>query len=38
MKANFGQKPTDYTSLLEKADLPEIDMTEELNQAGIKVY
>jgi hypothetical protein len=34
----FGVKPRDYTSPLVKADHPEIYTTDELDQAGIKVY
>jgi hypothetical protein len=34
----FGQKPKENTSPLEKADHLEIDTSEELDQAGIKVY
>jgi hypothetical protein len=34
----FGMKPKEYTSPLEKADHPEIDTTDELDQAGIKTY
>jgi Reverse transcriptase (RNA-dependent DNA polymerase) len=31
----FGTKPKEYTSPLEKSDHPEIDTTDELDQAGI---
>jgi hypothetical protein len=34
----FGCKPKEYTSPLEKGDHPEIDTTEELDEAGIKRY
>jgi hypothetical protein len=34
----FGTKPKEYTSPLEKADHPEIDTTDEFDQAGIKIY
>ena len=34
----FGMKPKEYTSPLEKSDHPEIDISDELDQAGIKIY
>jgi hypothetical protein len=34
----FGTKPREYISPLEKADHPEIDTSEELDQSGIKTY
>jgi hypothetical protein len=34
----FGAKPREYTSPLEKADHPEINTTDELDQASIKIY
>jgi hypothetical protein len=34
----FGAKPKEYTYPLEMADHPEIDTTDELDQAGIKIY
>jgi hypothetical protein len=34
----FGTKPKEYTLPLEKSDHLEIDTTDELNQAGIKIY
>jgi hypothetical protein len=34
----FGSKPKVYTSPLEKGDHPEIDVTEEFNDSGIKKY
>jgi Reverse transcriptase (RNA-dependent DNA polymerase) len=37
-KQMFGMKPKEYTSPLEKSDHPEIDATDELDQAGIKTY
>jgi hypothetical protein len=37
-KRIFGQKPKEYKYSLEKADHPEIDTLEELDQTGIKVY
>jgi hypothetical protein len=37
-KIMFVQKPNEFTSPLEKADHPEIDTSEVLYQAGIKVY
>jgi hypothetical protein len=38
MKRCVGAKPKEYTSPLEKVDHPEIDTTDELDQAGIKIY
>jgi hypothetical protein len=32
----FGSKPKEYASTLEKGNNPEIDMTEELDDSGIK--
>jgi hypothetical protein len=34
----FGMKPKEFSSPLEKSDHPEIDTTDELDQAGIKTY
>jgi hypothetical protein len=34
----FGTKLKEYISPLEKSDHPEIDTTDELEQAGIKIY
>jgi Reverse transcriptase (RNA-dependent DNA polymerase) len=34
----FGAKPKEYKSPLVKADHPEIDTTDALDQAGIKIY
>jgi hypothetical protein len=34
----FGMKPKEYLLPLEKSDHPEIDTTDELDQAGINVY
>jgi hypothetical protein len=34
----FGCKPKEFTFPLEKADHPEIDTSEEVDQAGIKVF
>jgi hypothetical protein len=34
----FGTKPREYTSPLEKGDHPEIDISPEVNEAGIKTY
>jgi hypothetical protein len=34
----FGSKPKEYTSPLEKGNHPAIDMTEELDDSGIKKY
>jgi hypothetical protein len=34
----YGKKPKEYTSPLAKADHSEINTSEELDQAGIKVY
>jgi hypothetical protein len=37
-KRIFGQKSKEYISFLEKVDHPKIFTSEELDQAGIKVY
>jgi hypothetical protein len=34
----FGTKPKEYSWPLEKSDHPEIDTSDELDQAGIKIY
>ena len=34
----FGCKPHEYWSPLEKGDHPEVDLSEELDQEGIKRY
>jgi hypothetical protein len=36
-KRIFGYQPKEYTSLLKKTDNPEIETTEELDQAGIQL-
>jgi hypothetical protein len=37
-KLMFGNKPKEYTSPLEEADHPEIDISEELDQGTSHVY
>jgi hypothetical protein len=37
-KNMFESKPKEYISPLEKGDHPEIDVTEELDDGGIKKY
>ena len=34
----FGEKPTGYSSPLEKGDHPELDMSPELNEEGRAIY
>jgi hypothetical protein len=34
----FGSKSKEYTSPLEKGDHPEVDMSEEIDEKGIKKY
>ena len=34
----FGEKPTGYSSPLEKGDHPELDMSPELNEEGHAIY
>ena len=34
----YGSKPRDYTSPHEKGDHPEVDLSEELDEEGIKRY